>query len=140
MSKDQAKASIAETDEAVKVEGKKAKKPKGKATAKPAVFKSVHADEPKREVVWSERRVAVVKAMRKLGAVSATTAVTASAIAKAAGIPEDEVFRVKVVLDVYRVTELVHNGFAKSVRPEGSRELAYYLTPKGKATDFPVKE
>jgi hypothetical protein len=134
-----AKAKKTEATEATATEKpvKKVAKPKAE---KPTVFKSVHADEPKREVVWNERRVAVVKAMRKLGAVSVGTAVTAGAIAKAAGIPDDEVFRVKIVLDVYRTSELTHNGFAKSVRPEGSRELAYYLTAKGKDTDFPVKE
>jgi hypothetical protein len=102
--------------------------------------KSVHADLPKREPVWSERRVAVVKGMRKLGAVSESTAKTAIEIAKAAGIEQDDVYRVKVILDVYRTNELVHNGFAKSVRYPGERELRYFLTKKGQTTTFPVKE
>jgi hypothetical protein len=102
--------------------------------------KSVHADLPKREPVWSERRVAVVKGMRKLGAVSESTAKTAIEIAKAAGIDQDDVYRVKVILDVYRTNELVHNGFAKSVRYPGERELRYFLTKKGQTTTFPVKE
>jgi hypothetical protein len=170
MSKDQAKKSMAETNEGVaktekaeangkKFKGKKAngKKPKGKPEAKPvarpspkakpaakpateAPLKSVHADEPQREVVWSDRRVAVVKAMRQLDAVSAETARTAGEIAGAAGIPEDEVFRVKTILDVYRTNELLHNGYAKSVRLEGERGLRYYLTPKGETTDFPQKK
>ena len=119
-----------------------AKKPaKVKAAPKPAApaFTSVHADLPKREPVWNERRVAVVTAMRELGAMSATTAVTASAIAQAAGIPEAEVFRVKVILDVYRVNELVHNGYAQTVRVQGSRELSYFLTKAGQTTTFPAK-
>ena len=127
---------------AKKVKAAKVAKPKA---AKPKVVadeakRSVHADEPTREVVWSERRVAVVKAMRKLKAITEASAVTAAAIAKAAGIDEDEVFRVKVILDVYRVNELLHNGYAKSVRPEGSRELHYYLTKTGQATKFPAKQ
>lgn len=41
--------------------GKKRKgKPGAKDTPKPTAFKSVHAEEPKREVVWSERRVKVL--------------------------------------------------------------------------------
>lgn len=39
--------------------------------------KSVNAQEEKREPKWNERRVALVKAMRALGAVNYTTAVTA---------------------------------------------------------------
>lgn len=102
--------------------------------------KSVHADEPQREVRWSERRVAVVKAMRQLGAESAETARTAGEVAVAAGIPETEAFRVKVALDVYRTGELLHNGYAKSVRWQGERELRYYLTEKGLTTEFSAKE
>jgi hypothetical protein len=94
-------------------------------------FQSVHAGEPQRVIVWSDRRIAVVKAMRKLGCKSPETAKTAGEIAKKAGMPDDEVFRVKVILDVYRTNELLHNGYAQSYREEGSRELRYYLTRKG---------
>jgi hypothetical protein len=104
--------------------------------------KSVHADLPTREPKWSDRRKAVVLAMRKLGATGVTTAVPASKIAEVAakhGAPEvaDRVDLVKIILDVYRTAELLHNGFAASTRPEGSRELCYYLTKKGQTTKFP---
>jgi hypothetical protein len=93
---------------------------------------SVHAGEAKREVRWSDRRIAVVKAMRKLGAVSQESARTAGEIAKKAGIKEDDVAKVKIILDVYRVTELLHNDYAKSYKEEGVRELRYFLTKKGR--------
>jgi hypothetical protein len=106
---------------------------------------SVHADQPVREPNWTPRRVAVVKAMRQLGATSEDKAVTADAIAaKAAklGAPElkDRVDFVKIILDVYRTSELLHNGFAKSTRVEGVRGLSYYLTGKGVKTTFPVPD
>lgn len=105
---------------------------------------SVHAGKPQREPNWNARRVAIVKAMRELKATSPTAGRTAAEIAaKAAkkGAPElaDRVDLVKVVLDVYRTAELVHNGFAASVRLEGERELRYYLTKKGQTTTFPAK-
>lgn len=142
-----AKSTVVDADNGIMVEVKSATKKvvKPKVAKKPEVeksevFKSVHADEPKREVVWSERRTAIVKAMRKLGAVSVATAATAGAIAKQAGMGEDEVVKVKIVLDVYRTNELIHNGYARSVRAEGTRELHYYLTTKGRETKFPAKE
>lgn len=102
--------------------------------------KSVNASEAQREPVWSDRRVAVVKAMRKLGAVSDSTARTAEEICKSAGMAADDVFRVKVILDVYRTNELLHNGFAASCRHEGERALRYFLTKKGQKTTFPTAE
>jgi hypothetical protein len=106
---------------------------KGKPSAdKPAkeerpVFRSVHADLPQREPVWSERRIAVVTVMRELGAKSEGTAVTAGEIAAKAGI--EDVYRVKVHLDIYRQHELTHNSYARTMK--GGRSLKYYLTQKG---------
>ena len=99
---------------------------------------SVHAKEPKREPVWNDRRTAIVKAMRTLGAVGKTTARTAGEIAAKAKIKD--VPTVKIVLDVYRTNELLHNGFADSVKHDGERELRYYLTAKGQKTQFPQKQ
>lgn len=103
--------------------------------------KSVHATEPTREPNWTPRRVAVVKAMRALGAVSATEARPAEEItAKASKSAPELVGRVdlvKIILDVYRTSELLHNGFAKSCKHEGERGLRYYLTAKGVKTEFP---
>jgi hypothetical protein len=126
--------------------------PKAKANTAPKSKpmpngKSVHANEPKREPVWNPRRTAVVKAMRQLGCVDNQTGQTASVIAaKAAkmGAPElageDGPRLVKVILDVYRTNELIHNGFASSYRDGGERELRYFLTARGKKTEFPQKE
>jgi hypothetical protein len=103
--------------------------------------KSVNATEPKREPHWNDRRVAVVKAMREMKATDPTSAKTAAEIAARASkkAPElkDRPDLVKVIGDVYRTAELVHNGFIKTVRLEGERELRYWLTPKGLKTDFP---
>ncbi len=108
---------------------------------------SVHADIPKREPHWSPRRIAVIKAMRALNATNSAQAVTASEIAKKAGTVEgiklsDRVDFVKIILDIYRTSELLHNGYAKSIRNAGERELRYYLTKKGQTTAMvnPVKE
>lgn len=105
-------------------------------------FRSVNADQPTRPIVWNPRRIAVVVAMRTLHATSPETAKTAGEIAARAGIPTDEVFRVKVILDIYRLNELPHNGYTKSVRPQGSRELHYYLTELGQTCEMkpPVRE
>lgn len=115
---------------------------------------SVHASEPVREPKWNDRRKAIVLALRKLGAVNEPSAVTAGEIA-AAGAKEGAkelgdkteyrgttygVYLTRVCLDIYRVNELLHNGFASSVRHEGERELRYYLTAKGKSTKFPAPE
>lgn len=130
----------------------KAPTPKAKANTAPKSKpmpdgKSVHADEPKREPVWNPRRTAVVKAMRQLGCVDNQTGQTATVIAaKAAkmGAPElageDGPRLVKIILDVYRTNELIHNGFASSYRDSGERELRYFLTAKGRKTEFPQKE
>ena len=107
--------------------------------------KSVNANLDKREPKWSERRIALVKAMRALGALNYTTAVTAEDIATKMGIVEgikmkDRIDLVKIILDVYRPSELLHNGFAESCRHEGERGLRYFLTKKGQTTTFPQKE
>lgn len=134
------------TKKAPKAAGKKA--PAVKATKANTAPKSkpmpngesVHAHLPTREPVWNARRVAVVKALRKLRATSEPSARTAAEIASASGLKDDTkpaIWRVRIVLDVYRATELVHNGFVRTVR-EG-RELKYYLTKAGQTTMFPAK-
>jgi predicted transcriptional regulator len=109
--------------------------PKAKKKAK-ADGISVHADLPQREPRWNPSRLAVVKAMKALGAGDPSSAKTATQISAKCGV---DVKKVKIHLDVYRVTELLHNGYAKSVRTEGSRELSYYLTEKGRKLDVAAK-
>lgn len=126
---------------------KKADKPKANTAPKSKPMpdgRSVHADEPVREPKWSDRRKNIVLAMRKLGATGVTSAVGADAIADAAAklgskeLKGDKgILLTKIVLDVYRTNELVHNGFALTVKQEGTRALHYYLTQKGRNTKFP---
>jgi len=107
--------------------------------------KSVHATEPKREPKWNPRRIALVKAMRTLGAVDAESARSPEDIAKKMSTVDgikmaERVDLVKVILDVYRTSELIHNGFAKSCKVEGVRGNCYYLTAKGQSTPMTNKE
>lgn len=114
-------------------------KPKAKASTAPKSKpmsndgKSVHADLPQQEVkfdgVGGERRVAILKAMKALGATGVTTAIPPDKIAAKAKI--DDVKVVKIHLDVYRTGELLHNGYAKSTKSEEVRGNLYYLTAKG---------
>lgn len=148
-----AKPAKAKKAAAKKPATKKGKASKAKANTAPKSKpmsndgKSVHADLPTREPLWNDRRKNIVVAMRNLGANDAKSAVTAAQIAKAAGSlkgsPElkgdNGVFLTKIILDVYRTAELLHNGFAQSTRHEGDRELRYYLLAKGKNTKFPAK-
>jgi hypothetical protein len=107
--------------------------------------RSVHADEPVLGVRWTARRVACVKAMRALGATNEAGAVPAEDIAKKMGTVEgikmaDRVDLVKIMLDVYRTSELIHNKYAKSTKHEGERSYRYYLTANGVKTAFPEDE
>lgn len=143
------KAKPATKGKVVKGKGKPAKAntaPKSKPMSNDG--RSVHADLPTREPKWNDRRRNVVLAMRNLGATTGKDAATAEMIAKAAGSlkgspelkGEDGPRLVKIILDVYRTAELIHNGFAASTRHEGDRALRYYLTAKGKTTKFPEKK
>jgi len=125
---------------------KAAKKAKTAPKSKPMPNgKSVHAAEPKREPVWNPRRVAFVKALRTLGATTEQSARTAAEVGAKMGTVggvkmSTRLDLVKIIGDVYRTAELVHNGFVKTVRLEGERELRYYLTAKGTSTTFPQPE
>lgn len=108
-----------------------------------------------REPHWSDRRKAVVLAMRKLNATSANNGATISEIAAAAaklgakeladdseycGRKHKGEFLTFVCLDAYKTAELVYNGFAASNKVDGERGLRYYLTAKGKTTKMVNKE
>jgi hypothetical protein len=78
---------------------------------------------------WSPKRVAIVKAMRELGATKATLAKLAEEIAAKAGegIRDQDVKHY-----CYKDNDLVTNGYvAVSFVPDSGRRIAYYLTPKG---------
>lgn len=136
----------------------KPKKGTGKRRVRAEGERSVNSNEPQREPVWNDRRKAIVMSLRKLGAVSATSAVTASKIAETAckmkefpgakilGDKTDTshgpkgLWFTKWHLSPSLTNELYHNGFVESTRIEGERELVYFLTSKGKTTKFPAKE
>ena len=87
----------------------------------------------KQPIAWSDRRVAIVKALRKLRAFGLDTARTAMEISTSSGV---DTKLVKHHCDVYLGAELVKQGYVESIRNEGVRELSYYLTSKGRETDF----
>lgn len=120
---------------------KSAKAVKSETKAKSYLEKGLTAKEyqalrAKTPICWSDRRIAVVKAMRSLGAVSAAEAVPAGKIVEKAKFDGLDIKTCKIHLDVYRGNELLAHGFAKSIKHEGSRELSYYLTAAGKNIDF----
>jgi len=75
----------------------------------------------------AEKRARFLKALKQLGAVSATTAVPAAAVVKRDGklTPFD------VYCQGYHKNELATDGLIKLVNVEGTRGLAYHLTAKG---------
>lgn len=78
----------------------------------------------------AQRRMAVIKAMRGLGAVSATTSVTADRLATKCGMTRFDVYG-----QLYHTNHLQRDGFVKQVQMEGVRGLSYHLTAKGQKTD-----
>ena len=114
--------------------------PKAKATKKPAVkakTKAAKKDDgrgiPARkpgEFRWTDKRIAIIKAMRKINAIGATNGRPAAYIAeraKAEGISEQDIKHY-----CYKDNDLVTAGYVKSTELEESRSLCYYLTPKGR--------
>lgn len=106
---------------------KKAPKAANKAPAAKAV-KDAPKTSADKGVLWSEKRVTIVKAMRKLGATSAATAKSAAAIAEKAGCKVSDVKHY-----CYYKQQLVQYGFVKiaTAESENQRGLAYYLTAAG---------
>lgn len=78
----------------------------------------------------AERRLIVVKAMRKLGAVGATSSVTAAILVEKTGLTPYDVYCL-----LYKHYPLQVGGFVKQVQVEGVRGLSYHLTAKGQKTD-----
>jgi len=78
----------------------------------------------------AERRLKVVKTMRKMGAVSATTAVTAADLVAKTGLTPYDVYCL-----LYKHYPLQKSGLVKQVQLEGVRGLSYHLTAKGQKSD-----
>lgn len=82
-----------------------------------------------------ERRLMVIKVLRRGKATSAMTAMTATAVAAKSGLTRFDAYG-----QLYHTHFLQQAGFVKQVKLEGSRELSFFLTAKGdKATDDVVK-
>lgn len=82
-----------------------------------------------------ERRLAVVIALRKMGATSEKAARTADELAAKTGLSRFDVYG-----QLYHTHKLQKEGFARQCEVEGVRGLSYYLTAKGaKATDDQIK-
>jgi hypothetical protein len=107
-----------------------AKKAPAKKTvvAKKADGKKV--DRSMASIPAAEQRLAFLKLLRKLGAVSAVTAKPLTVIAEKLGYTEYNVYCLG-----YSKRMLAMEGFVKSIKLEGSRETSYYLTAKGAKTD-----
>jgi hypothetical protein len=130
------KTSAKKTASKSKASPKKAPAKKKTYKDKGMTAKEMHAERASKPIVWSERRIAVVKAMKQLGAKNASTAVSAEDILKASKLKNVDVKTIKVHLDTYRGAELLAQGYAKSVRHEGQRALSYFLTAKGVKAKF----
>ena len=82
-----------------------------------------------------ERRLAVVVALRKLGALSEKMARTADDVAAKSGLTRFDVYG-----QFYHTHRLQTEGYVKQCEVDGVRGLSYYLTAKGaKATDEQIK-
>jgi len=118
------------TDPTPKTTSPKQSSPKPKTSKKtPAVTAKVRSVGDT-DMSPTQRRLAVIKAMRKIGAVSATTAATADLLAEKSGLTRFDVYG-----QLYHANPLQKNGFVKQVQVEGVRGLSYHLTAKGQKSD-----
>src|SRR5262245_23136483 len=88
---------------------------------------------PTPELVWSEKRIAILKAMKALGAIGPGNGKTADEIAKKAG-PKFTKEHVKHVC--YKDEPLAKLGYVSPEKAEGESILRYTLTTKGKNVDL----
>lgn len=82
------------------------------------------------DVPASERRLALVKLLRKHRATSGASAIPASQIAEKLGYTAYDVYCL-----AYHKFPLARDGFVKTARREDSKETLVYLTTKGVNTD-----
>jgi len=116
---------------------KKAPKPKAKPAAKltkkPAANKAAPAKREPRGFRWTEKRVAIVKAMRALSATDATGGRTAEVIAAKAKLTPQDVKHYN-----WKDGDLVGEGYVKIAQLEPPT-LVYYLTAKGQKADLTIE-
>lgn len=123
---------LAKTAEAkkpvAKVKPTAAKKSSPKKTAD--VKKATVKDRSMSDVPAAERRLALVKLLRKHRATSGATAMETSKIAERLGYTAYDVYCL-----AYHKFPLARDGFVKTARREDSKETLIYLTAKGQKTD-----
>ncbi len=125
------KTAAKKTTEAPKKAAKKAAKTPAKKAAKtPAkkapVKKSAPAAEKGGGVKWSEKRLTIIRGMKKIRATSPTAARTAADIAGVCGMEEKEIKHY-----CYHKQQLVVEGYVGIAKIEDQKRLCYYLTAKG---------
>lgn len=103
---------------------KTTKAPKAAKKVEKAAAKS--RDRGMADVPAATRRVEFIKALRKMGATSATSAKPVSAIAAKLGYGNYDVYCLG-----YHKYPLAVEGYVKQCKLEDSRELHFYLTAKG---------
>ena len=100
---------------------------KAKKPVKPAAKKSAAAkDRSAADVPARDRRVALVKLLRKMQATSATAAKPVKALAERLGYNDYDVYCL-----AYHKYPLAAAGLVKTVQVEGVRGLSVHLTAKG---------
>jgi len=115
------KTAAKKTTEAPK---KAAKTPAKKAPVK----KSAPAAEKGGGVKWSEKRLTIIRGMKKIRATSPTAARTAADIAGVCGMEEKEIKHY-----CYYKEQLAVEGYVGIAKIENQKRLCYYLTAKGMA-------
>ncbi len=84
---------------------------------------------------WTEKRVAIVKAMKALRAFDGTTSKPAAKIAEKSGLTEQDVKHY-----CYKENDLVKEGFVKIADVEGQPVYGYYLSAKGQSAEAKVEK
>lgn len=82
---------------------------------------------------WSPKRVALIRALRALGAVGAENGRSKKEVALKSGLPLNEVGHF-----LYKDNDLCTSGFVRYIKNlEGVRGGAYFLTQKGATVKLP---
>jgi hypothetical protein len=121
---------------AKKAAPKEEKPVNGKSKKTPAEKVEKTAERPDRSAAdapVTDRRIAVVKALRKMNATKATVAVSIGDLAAKLGYTHHDVYCL-----VFHQYPLVVEGFVALATTEEKRGLQAYLTAKGLKTDFSV--
>lgn len=111
---------------AVKVPAKPKKEAKKIAPKVKKEKKDEKVDRSMADMPVSERRKKLLSCLKKKGATNAGTAIPGTALAKALGFTNYDVYMLG-----YRTSPLIIDGLVKAVKMEDVHGLSYYLTAKG---------